>query len=144
MTALSAFLHLSDAEFVAAFEGCTFAPGDFHHAGHVRLARIYLLELGRAGAQRKMLEGIARLAVHAGAPKKFHHTATVGWVRLVATAVAKNPTNISFEEWIAAFPELSDKDLLSLHYSGERFSSEEARTAWMEPDLCALGGRWEL
>ena len=131
----SAFLHLNDREFVQAIEGCTFAPGDFHHAGHVRLARIYLLEFGEAGAQRKMLEGIARLAVYAGAPKKFHHTASVAWVRLVAAAVAKNRATVSFEEWITEFPELSDKDLLSLHYSRERFSSAEARTAWIEPDL---------
>lgn len=137
---MECFANLSDAEFVAAFEGCTFAPGDFHHAGHVRLARIYLLELGEAGAQTKMLAGIARLAVHAGAPKKFHHTATVAWVRLVAAAVAQDSTAIPFEEWITGFPELTDKDLLSSHYSRERFSSEEVHITWMEPDLCPLAG----
>lgn len=135
---MECFAKLSDAEFVAAFEGCTFAPGDFHHAGHVRLARIYLLELGEAGAQAKMLEGIARLAVHAGAPKKFHHTATVAWVRLVAAAVAQDSTPIPFEEWTTKFPELTDKDLLSTYYSPERFSSEEARITWLEPDLRPL------
>jgi hypothetical protein len=138
MDTLSAFLHLSDREFVAAFEACSFPPGDFHHAGHVRLARIYLRELGESGAQQKMLEGIARLVVHSGAPRKFHHTATVAWVRLVAVAVAKNPATVSFEEWITGFPELTDKGLLSLHYSQERFGSEEARVFWIEPDLRPL------
>jgi hypothetical protein len=140
MDTLSAFLHLSDREFVAAFEACSFPPGDFHHAGHVRLARIYLRALGEAGAQQKMVDGISKLAVHAGSPKKFHYTATVAWVRLVAAAVAQDSSAIPFEEWIAGFPELTDKDLLSLHYSRERFSSEQARTSWVKPDLCPLRG----
>ena len=138
MVAVSAFLHLSDREFVVAFEACSFPPGDFHHAGHVRLARIYLLEFGELGAKQKMLDGITRLALHAGAPKKFHYTATVAWVRLVAAAVAQDPSEVSFEEWIKGFPELTDKGLLSLHYSRERFESEEARISWMEPDLRPL------
>jgi hypothetical protein len=138
MEILSAFLQLSDREFVAAFEACSLPPGDFHHAGHVRLTRIYVFQFGEAGARQKMLEGIAKLTIHAGAPKKFHSTATVAWVRLVAAAVAKNPATVSFEEWITGFPELTDKGLLSLHYSQERFGSEEARVSWMQPDLRPL------
>jgi hypothetical protein len=131
----SAFLHSSDQEFVAAFEACSFPPGDFHHADHVRLARIFVLRLGEAGARQKMLEGIMKLAIHAGAPKKFHCTATLAWVRLVAAAVAQDPSEVSFQEWITGFPELTDKGLLSLHYSRERFESEDARVSWIEPDL---------
>jgi hypothetical protein len=138
MDTLSAFLHLSDREFVAAFEACSFPPGDFHHAGHVRLARIYLRALGEAGAQQKMVDGITRLAVHAGAPRKFHYTATVAWLRLVSAAVTRDSSAIAFGEWIKGFPELTDKGLLSLHYSRERFDSEEARVSWMEPDLRPL------
>src|SRR6202790_1071228 len=138
METISAFLQLSDREFVVAFETCSFPPGDFHHAGHVRLTRIYLRELGEARARQKMLEGIAKLAIQAGAPRKFHYTATLAWVRLVAAAVAQDPSGVSFEEWILRFPDLNKKDLLSLHFSPERFGSEEARVSWMEPDLRPL------
>jgi hypothetical protein len=85
-----------------------------------------------------MLDGIARLAVHAGAPKKFHYTATVAWVRLVAAAVAQEPSEIPFEEWLIGFPELSKKDLLSFYFSAEKLRSEEARLSWIEPDLRLL------
>lgn len=73
-----------------------------------------------------MVDGITRLAVHAGAPRKFHYTATVAWLRLVSAAVTRDSSAIAFGEWIKGFPELTDKGLLSLHYSRERFDSEEA------------------
>jgi hypothetical protein len=68
---------------------------------------------------------------------------TRAWIRLVAAARKKTPHTTSFGEFASAHPELFDKDALLKHYSKERLESAAARTAWLEPDLCALPERAE-
>jgi hypothetical protein len=78
--------HLSDDEFVAAFEEGTVSPTAFHHADHVRLAWIYAGRCDAAEAEEKLVAGIRRFATKAGVPKKFQYTTTVAWSRLVAAS----------------------------------------------------------
>ena len=130
--------HLADAEFVEAFEGCRLPPGTFHHADHVRLAWIYVCRHGVEGAEARLLAGIRKMALHANAPRKFLHTTTVAWARLVAAAQKQNPEAKSFEEWVTLHPQLLDRTLLSRYYSAGRLDGEEARRGWLEPDLARL------
>jgi hypothetical protein len=131
-------VHLSDEEFVTAFEECRIAGDSFHHADHVRLAWLYLREFGASGAQEKMLDGIRKMAAHNGALQKFHYTTTVAWLRVVAAAQKADAVPVSFEEWIVKHPALVDKKHLQTHYTKERLESEEARSGWVEPDLRPL------
>jgi hypothetical protein len=43
-----------------------------------------------------------------------------------------------FDAFLAAHPQLLERDLLGAHYSGARLFSEAARAAFVEPDLVAL------
>lgn len=128
-------LHLSDAEFTAAFESCTLPAAEFHHADHVRLAWIYLREFGEAGAAERVLAGIKRFADHNGSPGKFHVTKTRVWMILVAEAQRATPEICSFSEFAAAHSHLFDAQRLLDFYSSTRLESEDARMGWMEPDL---------
>src|SRR5271169_1056902 len=76
--------NLADDEFIAAFEECRLSPGGFHHADHIRLAWLYVRRFGAAQAEQRLLAGIQKMALHAGAPQKFLYTTTVAWARLVA------------------------------------------------------------
>jgi len=129
------FNNMSDAEFVAAFENCALDAAAFHHIDHLRLARIYVNKMGGEVAARQLLSGIRKFATNAGVPNKFHHTATIAWLKLVAAACSKENTELSFTDWIQENLELQNTQLLSRLYSKERFESDEARTTWMEPDL---------
>ncbi|HUL34332.1 MAG TPA: hypothetical protein VL128_10650 [Candidatus Eisenbacteria bacterium] len=129
---------LDDEEFLRAFEECKLAHGTFHHADHIRLAWIYVNRLGAEAAQQRLLTGIQKMAVHAGAPKKFLHTTTVAWARLVAAASGDRPADESFSAWIQRHPELLNRDLLGKHYSRGRLETEAARSGWVEPDLAPL------
>ncbi len=102
--------HLSDEEFIVAFESLNLKHAKFNHADHVRLAWIYVTRLGVAAAEEKLLLGIRRMAENVGAPQKFLYTTTVAWARLVAAALEKDSRGATFEEWVARHEGLLDKN----------------------------------
>lgn len=108
--------HLSDDEFVAAFEQCTISPAAFHHADHLRLAWIYAGRDDAEGAEEKLLAGIRRFAAKAGVPEKFQYSTTVAWSRLVAASRKNSKAENTFDEWIASHPEFLDRRRLEEYY----------------------------
>jgi hypothetical protein len=133
--------HLSDREFVEAFEACTISGSEFHHGDHVRLAWIYAREFGEKGAEDRLLAGIRKLAEHVGNAQKFHYTMTVAWLRMVVASRGSADARGSFSEWAEANAPLGDKDMLSRYYSKERLNGAEAKAGWVEPDLQPLPGQ---
>jgi hypothetical protein len=129
--------HLTDRDFVAAFEACTLRPEHFHHADHVRLAWLYLTSYEYESAEQSFCQGLVRLAAHFGVPEKFHQTMTLAWLRAVQVRIVPGGES-SFEDWIAGHPELLERDLLLDYYSKERLADPEARVSWLEPDRKAL------
>jgi hypothetical protein len=134
----SGTMHLDDAEFVRAFESCELPNTSFHHADHVRLAWLYVREHGEQQAAQRMAEAIRRFATFNGAAKKFHYTVTCAWVRLISAASGRTPAAKSFQEFLAAHPELLQPDRLGRHYSPAVLDSPAAREAWVPPDLIPL------
>jgi hypothetical protein len=129
---------MSDDVFVRAFEACQLDPGKFYHADHIRLAWLYLQHHGPAEAEARLLEGIRKMAQHAGAPQKFHYTTTIAWARLVAAACCESDLCDSFYEWIKTHPKLLNRYLLKEHYSAGKLESSQARCGWLDPDLKPL------
>jgi hypothetical protein len=70
-------------------------------------------------------------------PDRYHETITRSWVHGVALHRSIDPAD-SFDEFIAAHPELLTRDLLSRHYSTPVLAGERARAEWAEPDLRAF------
>jgi 2'-5' RNA ligase len=134
----SGTMHLADAEFVRAFESCELPNTSFHHADHVRLAWLYVREHGEEQAAQRMVEAIRRFAAFNGAAKKFHYTVTCAWVRLISAASGRTPAAKSFQEFLAAHPELLQPDRLGRYYSPAVLDSPAAREAWVPPDLTPL------
>lgn len=132
--------NLNDEEFLLAFEECRLPPGAFHHADHIRLAWLYVQRHGASGAEIRLLEGIRKMAQHAGVPQKFRYTTTIAWARLVAAAQNNLPVAKNFSEWIQFHPGLLNRNLLDKHYSPGRLETPEARAGWVEPDLAPLKG----
>jgi hypothetical protein len=129
---------MDDSAFVAAFEDCTLPTTLFRHREHLRLAWLYLRDLPYDEAALRMEQSIRRYAAHHGASDKYHHTVTMLWMRLIAAARDETPGASTFEAFIAAHPDLLDKETPRRFYSAQRFASVEARTRWVEPDLAAL------
>jgi hypothetical protein len=85
-----------------------------------------------------MTAGILRFANHHGATKKYHHTLTLAWMRLVAAALVETPEGHDFTKFLAEHQELGDKDLLKKYYSPKLLQTKAARDGWVEPDLQPL------
>jgi hypothetical protein len=133
--------HLSDDEFLAAFESLQLKHAKFNHADHVRLAWVYVSRFGAAQAEDRLLLGIRRMAENVGAPGKFLYTTTVAWARLVAMATEEDSVPGTFEQWISRHEPLLDKNLLDAFYSHGILQSDAARSRWVEPDRRPLGAR---
>jgi hypothetical protein len=128
----------SEERFLRAFEDLSFPVQLFHHREHLRVAWLYLKSSDATRAAERMAAGIRRFANHHGATQKYHHTLTLAWMRLVAAAIVETPEGYSFEQFLAAHPELHEKSFLSKYYSIKSLESAAAREGWVEPDLQPL------
>lgn len=124
---------MTHEEFARAFENCELSNECFHHRDHIRLAWIYFRRYGETEGTRRIADSIQRFAAHAGKSEKYHHTITVAWMRLVASAGRSEDGD--FDAFLRRFPELLDKSALKKFYSDAVLNSEMARTAYVEPDL---------
>jgi hypothetical protein len=126
-----------DANDLQALHDILRSRGGFSHREHLELTWTYLGRYPLDGAHRTVAAAIRQVAEQHGAPDKYHETITGAWVRLVA-AHRSADTAGTFDEFIARNPGLLDQKLLTGHYSRERLTSSEARSAWTEPDLRPL------
>jgi flavin reductase (DIM6/NTAB) family NADH-FMN oxidoreductase RutF len=132
-------LDLPDGEFIARFERGGFSGAEFPHRAHLRMAWLYVRELGPDAAIDRAAGGIRNLAEANGQANLYHDTLTRAWVYLVALAAEQSPSP-TFAGFIDAHPELLDKQLLLRHYSPDVLGSPEARARWVAPDLLPIPG----
>jgi len=128
----------SDEDFLRAFEDLSFPADQFRHREHIRVAWLYLKSSDATRAAERMAAGIRRFANHHGATRKYHHTLTLAWMRLVAAALVETRESCGFTMFLAEHLELGDKDLLKKYYSPQALQTNAAREGWVEPDLQPL------
>ncbi len=129
---------MTDDEFVTAFLSGSLPPTQFHHRDHLRLAWVLVRLTGVEAAMKRITSGIRYFATQHGHAEKYHETMTRFWVLLVGHMVAAHPDIMTFDEFLAAFPMLLDKDLPYRHWRRETMFSPDARAHWVEPDILAL------
>jgi hypothetical protein len=130
---------MTDQEFARQLEDCTLPPAAFNHAGHVRLAWIYLQEMDFDDAIAAACDTIQRYAAHLGAAGKFHYTVTAA---LMAILHAGGAADRSLG-WDAFRQRNTDvlrdaRAALGKHYSGELLASDAARLCFVAPDRLPL------
>ena len=127
-----------DDEFLRAFFALTLPNSEFHHRDHLRLAWLAVGRHGGTAAEEVVTRGIRKFAEHNSHGPAYHDTMTRFWVRLVAQAVSDRPGIVDFDEFLAAYPLLLDKNTPLRHWSREAMFAPDARAAWRNPDLVAL------
>lgn len=130
---------MTDDEFLASFNACTLPPGQFSHAGHIRLAWINLQRLDFDQAVDGTCRGIRAYATHLGAATKFHATITVALMHLLRAAGAGD-RNASWYQFVSANQDLmhNARAMLGRHYSSQCLDSQQARERFVAPDLQPL------
>jgi hypothetical protein len=129
---------LPDDEFLRAFFGLTLPNSEFRHRDHLRLAWLAVRRHGGDVAEDVVATGIRKFAQHNSHGPLYHDTMTRFWVRLVAHAVSDRPDIVDFDDFLAAYPLLLDKNTPLRHWSRDAMFGAEARAGWRKPDLVAL------
>ena len=126
---------LSDSEFLQQFKDCSLPPSVFSHEAHLRLAWLNIYQEGLEKAEKGIQEQIENFVAHVGAQSKYHKTLTIAAIKAVGHFMEKSTTD-NFRDFISENLELKTdfKSLINSHYSFDIFSSEEARTSYVEPD----------
>jgi hypothetical protein len=126
----------SDREFRAAFEAGAFAPADFSHRAHVRLAYVHLADSSVDIALERMRAALVTFLEHHDIPaSKYHETLTRAWILAVDHFMHRTPEASCADDFIDRNPVLLDSRIMLTHYSAGLLFSDAARAAFVEPDL---------
>ncbi len=129
-------LSSADREFRRAFEAGAFAPADFSHRQHVRLAYVYLVDCDVNLALDRMRAALVCFLSHHGIPAtKYHETLTRAWILAVHHFMHRTPEASSADDFIDRNPMLLDSKIMLTHYSAGLLFSDAARAEFVEPDL---------
>ena len=128
-----------DQRFKDAFLKLEVPPSDFSHRSHVRLAYIFLNELDVNEAYSAVKRAIQAFLSHFDIDSsKYHETLTMAWLLAVKHFMMKTPLATSAADFIEQNLTLLDSGIMLTHYSKEQLFSDEARQAFVEPDLDAI------
>ncbi len=126
----------SDREFRAAFEAGAYAPANFSHRAHVRLAYVYLAESDLDLALERYRAALVSFLCHHGIPaSKYHATLTRAWILAVDHFMHRSPEASSADDFIERNPLLLDNKIMLTHYSADLLFSDKARAEFVEPNL---------
>lgn len=133
---MNCFLSQVDKEFKELVESCQFPISDFNHQAHLRLAYVYLVQNDTEVSINLMRQSLIRLLAFNGIdPAKYHETLTQAWILKVRYFMNFVEPLGSVEELIDLYPKMLDSNIMLMHYSKDRLFSDEARCAFVQPDL---------
>jgi hypothetical protein len=122
---------------VSGFESCGTGKDDFKHREHLTVAVSYLNVATQKQAADKMRIGLLRFLTHHGVgTEKYNETLTMFWVAMVRRTLAEIRTDSSLvEKCNVVIEALGNPSLAFDYYSKELLWSDEARRAYVKPDL---------
>lgn len=112
------------------------APGEFHHADHVRVAFAYVVQCPFVEAVTRFSAALKRFAVAKGKPQLYHETITWAYLVLIRERWARAGYVPGWEEFAERNPDLLIwKDgVLATLYRQETLDSDFARHNFVLPD----------
>ena len=124
------------AELVRLFESCELPGGRWTHRAHLAVAAWYLRCYPLPEATDRARTHIRRYNESRGNLTGYHETVTVLFLRLVARELRADPPElwVFVNDLAGRFP----TDWLLGYYSRDRLWSDEARAAFVGPDLRPL------
>jgi hypothetical protein len=112
------------------------APGEFHHADHVRMAFAYVVQFPFLEAVEKFSAALKRFAQSKGKPNLYHETITWAYLLLIRERIARTGRTPKWEEFAERNSDLLiwKGGVLATLYRQETLDSELARHSFVLPD----------
>lgn len=135
----------SSAECPACSELERFVRGeidaaDFSHREHVRMAFEMLKRCDFAETAWQFSRALRAMAAKAGKPEAFHQTVTIAFLALIAERMERSNAP-DFPHFVAACPDLLDKNVVTRWYRPQQLESEIARRTFVLPEPSPLRRR---
>ena len=130
-------LSKEDREFKNLVESCEFPVAEFDHRAHIRLAYVYLTGNSADESVHLMRDTLTALLKHAGVEpsQKYHETLTEAWILAVNHFIKNTDDSQSADDFLEKNTVMLDSKIMMTHYSAEVLFSDEARKAFVEPNL---------
>jgi hypothetical protein len=128
-----------NAQELLAFEAGRIEPADFPHREHVRFAYGMLAHYSLGETLIRFRRGLGHIARKAGKPQLYHETVTVAFLAVISERRAISGAT-EWGEFVAANPDLLDKNLLLRWYAREQLESELARKTFCLPTRREMNG----
>ncbi|KGL62017.1 hypothetical protein [Polaribacter sp. Hel1_85] len=127
---------ISDTEFEEQFSSNKFRPLWFSHEAHLRLAWIYITKYGKEIALEKYSKQLQDFANKYNAEGKYNATVTFASIQIINHFIEKSDA-YDFQDFINEFSQLKSnfKEIIATYYSGDVFTSIEAKQHILLPDL---------
>ena len=124
---------------VRGFESCETDKTNFKHRDHLTVAVYYLQGEDIQQATERMRSALLAFLDHHGVDrKKYNETITVFWMELVSQVLSESPPHLSLlEKCNLVIESLQNAGLQAAYYSTTLLGSDEARKAFVKPDLKA-------
>ncbi|WP_437850848.1 N-acetyltransferase family protein [Sorangium sp. So ce363] len=126
------------AALAAAIEDAAIAQRDFSHARHLLLALHYVRAHGPEGALARMRSALQAFNARHPPTNGYHETITVAWLTLVARHAAEHGGAAVHDLAEGLLDRHRSSKALFAHYSRARLLSDDARAAFVAPDLAPL------
>ncbi|WP_437586352.1 N-acetyltransferase family protein [Sorangium sp. So ce1000] len=126
------------AALAAAVEDAAFPQAEFSHARHLLLALHYVRAHGPDGALARMRAALQAFNARHPPSYGYHETITVSWIALVAHHAAEHPDAAAHDLAEGLLDRYRSSKALFAHYSRARLLSDDARAAFVAPDLAPL------
>jgi hypothetical protein len=131
---------VNHAEFILAFEECSYPRADWVHASHIRVAWIYCSKHDVVTALKNARDGIkAYNASVGGSPDLYHETITTFYIRTVNHRLSSQ-NGFTWEQFMTENPDLMNwwPSLIEQYYTKELLYSGAARQKFVLPDRQSL------
>jgi hypothetical protein len=129
---------VSNRDLITEFEQGR-APGEFHHADHVRVAFAYVAEFPLLEAMAKFSAALQRFALSKGKPQLYDQTITWAYLLLIHERITRAGSVHRGSVQSGSVPsweEFSEHNL-ERYYSHATLASDLARRAFVFPDRVA-------
>lgn len=127
---------LNDMAFERQFAEASLDPAIFSHEAHLRLAWIHLDRYGLTRAVENLTGQLKTYTRTVGAADKYNETLTVAAIHAVHHFRIRTSCT-DFQSFILENSQLKTnfKGLIKTHYRTDIFTSERARTSFLDPEL---------
>ena len=126
------------AEKVRQFERCSLPYQHWTHRAHLAVAVTYLREMPYDAALETLRTNINRYNNTCGDPRGYNETITILFLKRLDADMTAGRNLASLPEEIARLADAYSVDWLYRYYSKTLIWSNEAKTAWITPDLRPL------